>query len=202
MKALSKKRGKGGRPRKQGAERYPGGQIKHDYRKAETEREIMGTVLDMRQRQHGLDEKDAKSALAGFVLGRMRLDKSINEVEFKAGERYAEDMARYYRLTGIAPPSPRAQSLFSIAGHDGDVSEDQARRAREAANKMMALEGVLLRLPDGPRVKTTVFNVCLMDFDNLRDMPLHMFGWLHSGLRALAIHYGLQDERKSANKTT
>ena len=201
MKALSKKR-KGGRPRKQGAERYPGGQIKHDYRRDETERDVLSTVIDMRQRQHSLDEKDARSALAGFVLGRMRLDKAINEVEFEAGQRYAGDMARYYRLVGIPAPSPRAQSLFSVKGHDGDMTQQQADNARAASNRMMELEGVLLRLADGPRVKTTVFNVCVMDFDNLRDMPSHMFGWLHCGLRALALHYGLQDGRKSANKTT
>jgi hypothetical protein len=182
MKALSKKR-KGGRPRKQGAERYPGGQIKHDYRRDETERDVLSTVIDMRQRQHGLDEKDARSALAGFVLGRMRLDKAINEIEFEAGQRYAEDMARYYRLVGIPAPSPRAQSLFSVKGHDGDITQQQADSARAASNRMMELEGVLLRLADGPRVKTTVFNVCVMDFDNLRDMPSHMFGWLHCGLR-------------------
>ena len=201
MKALSRKR-KGGRPRKQGAERYPGGQIKHDYREDEKERDTKGTVLDMRQRLYGLSPEDAKSDLAGFVLGRMRLDKAINEVELKAGERYAEDMARYYRLTGLAAPSPRAQSLFSVRGHDGEVTEEQATSARAASNKMMELEGILLRLPNGPRVKTTVFNVCFMDHDNLRDMPSHMFGWLHCGLLALAIHYGLHDERKSANKTT
>lgn len=201
MKALSRKR-KGGRPRNNDAERYPGGQIKHDYRKAETERDIMGTVVDMRQRQYGLNETDAKSALAGFVLGRMRLDKAINEVEFEAGQRYAEDMARYYRMVGIPAPSPRAQSLFSVKGHDGDITPEQAKSARDASNRMMEMEDVLLRLHDGPRVKTTVFNVCVMDFDNLRDMPSHMFGWLHCGLRALAMHYGLQDVRKSANKTT
>jgi hypothetical protein len=199
MKALKRKRG---RPRKQNAERYPGGQIKHDYRQAESERDAMGTVLEMRQRQHGLNENDAKSALSGFVLGRMRLDKSINEVEFEAGERYAEDMARYYQLVGIPAPTPRAQSLFSVKGHDGDITEERAAQARQASNRMMELEGVLLRLHDGPRVKTTVFNVCVMDFDNLREMPSHMFNWLHCGLRALAIHYGLQDSRKSANKNT
>ena len=201
MKALSRKR-KGGRPRNQDAERYPGGQIKHDYREDEKERDAMGAVIDMRQRLHGLSPEDAKTELAGYVLGRMRLDRAINEVELEAGNRYAKDMARYYRLTGITAPSPRAQSLFSIAGHEGEISPERATQAREASNNMMKLEGVLLRLPNGPRVKTTVFNVCFMDHDNLRDMPSHMFGWLHCGLRALAIHYGLQDVRKSANKTT
>ena len=128
MKALSKKR-KGGRPRKQDAERYPGGQIKHDYRKAESQRGNMGTVVDMRQRMYGLSENDAKSDLAGFVLGRMKLDKAIDEVELKAGERYAEDMARYYRLTGIPAPSPRAQSLFSVGGYEGDISTERAARS-------------------------------------------------------------------------
>ena len=199
----AKRRGRGGRPRKVEAERYPGGQIKHDWREQESEKEAKGTVIEMRQRIHGITGKDAGSPFAGYVLGRMFLDGNISEAELTAGNRYAEDMARYYRLVGISAPSPRAQSLFSIAAHDGEVSEGRAKQARAASDHMMKLEGALLKIKDGPQVKTTVFNVCVMDIDHLREMPAAMWNFLHRGLRELVFFYGLQDEGKSAyNKTT
>lgn len=190
----AKRRSKGGRPRIKDAERYPSGQIKHDWRADD----IKATVIEMRQRVHGISQEATESPLAGYLLGRMYLDRSITEVEREAGDRYAEDMASYYGLTGIPHPSPRAQSLFSVAGHDGEVSSDRAMRARDQSNRIMRLEGELLKCFEGPRVKTTVFNVCVLDLDHLRDMPPSMFGYLRRGLRALALHYGLQDAGKSA----
>lgn len=189
----AKRRSKAGRPRNEDAERYPGGQIKHDYR----EKDVKATVIDMRQRIHGIAPENAESPFAGYLLGRMFLDGNITEAERKAGDRYSETMARYYRLVGIPAPSARAQSLFSIASHDGEVSAERAKRARDASNAMMSAEGELLRCTDGPRVKTTVFNVCVLDYDNLRDMPPSMWDFLHRGLRALIFHYGLEDIRKS-----
>lgn len=185
FKAHSKRRG---RPAKQG-KRYHCGKLVQKGEQ-ETEREAKAVVLDMRSRIHGLTGKDAESSLAGSTLGRIRLDKAINEAQFKAGEWYAEDMARYYALVGIPHPSPAAQNMFAIRGHEGETSEERATAARKATNKMMALETVLLSVPNGPRVKSTVFSVCVMDYENLRAMPDTQMQWLREGLNALVWHYG------------
>ena len=63
--------------------------------------------------------------------------------------------------------------------------------AREASNKMMSLEGALLKLQDGPRVKTTVFNTCVMDYEIMRTMSDTQLMWLKRGLREVHFLLGL-----------
>lgn len=176
-----------GRPRKEGVDRYPGGKIKP----FETEKENMSVAMDARRRIHGMkaaNDDTVKDRLAGYTLGRIFMDGKISREQLDAGDEYAEAMARYHRLVGIPFPSARAQSLFSIKGHDGEVSEDLASRARKATNKMMELHGVLLRCIDGPQVKTTIHNVAVMDLDHLRSMPDQQMLWLRRGLSALNAH--------------
>lgn len=142
----------------------------------------MSVGIDARKRIHNLETADP---LAGYTLGRMFLDGSIAKYQLEAAEYYGNIMSRYYSLVGIPFPSARAQSLFSIKGHDGDISEDRARRARSASNRFMEMEGLLLRLEDGPQVKRTVFNLAIMDYENMRSLSEQQMLWLKRGLNAL-----------------
>lgn len=199
-KAVKRAR-KTGRPRISHAERHACGKIKKAWsqdNKANTERELekdaMSVAVEARQRIHGVE--DGKSQLAGYTLGRIFLDGKITEEQRKAGDEFAEAMARYYRLTGVPFPSPRAQAIGGIRGSDGDVSESLANAARRASNTMMRLTGVLLQCKDGPQVRQTVISVCVMDYENMRDMPDMQMGWLKRGLTELAIHMGLRGIRE------
>lgn len=187
-----KRRASAGRPRKEGVERYPGGQIRH----SETEKEVKAVAIEALKRVHGVDYH--ASGYSGYTLGRLFMDGKINKQQLEAGDYYAEQMARYYSAVGVPFPSARAQDLFSISGFGGETTAEQARRARAASNKMMELEGVLLRCQDGPRVKSTVFNVCVMDYEGMRTMPEAQLLWLTRGLNALIWHRGLVVEGKSA----
>ena len=184
-----KQRQYAGRPAKEGVERYPGGQIKH----TEREKEVRAVAIEARQRVYFKGQEVSNdmmaSPFAGYTLGRMFLDGKITACEREAGDEYATQMVRYYGLTGIPFPSARAQSLFSIKGFDGETTSERARMAREASNKMMKLEGILLQLQDGPRVKTTVHNTCLLDLEIMRTMPASQLLWLKRGLKE--IHYAL-----------
>lgn len=186
-----------GRPRKENVERYPGGQIKH----AETERDVMSVAIEARKRIHGIDT-DGKDAHAGYTLGRIFIDGQISKEQLEAGNEFAQDMARYYSLVGLPFPSARAQSLFSVKGHEGDISQSQADRARRASNRMMELIGLLMQVQDGPQVRQTVMNVCVMDLDHLRNMPQQQMLYLRRGLQRLHEHKVLRQERKSANDIT
>jgi hypothetical protein len=181
-----------GRPPKENVDRYPSGKIKP----SETEREVKSVVIEARRRLLGAN-MNVESPYAGYTLGRIFLDGAIREEHRQAGDEYAESMARYYRLVGVPFPSARAQSLFSIGGHAGETSIEFAARARAASNKMMELERILLCCVDGPQVKQTVFNVCIMDYDHLRGMPKQQMLWLRRGLIALMEHKGLRDSSKS-----
>lgn len=186
-----------GRPRKDGLERYPSGDIK----RSETQREAMSVAIEARRRVDGWGDKvsdeTVRGQLAGYTLGRMRLDGSITEEQLKAGDEYAEIMARYYRLVGYPFPSARAQSLFSIKGHDGDVTESITDRARRASNAMMEVTGVLLRCEDGPQVKQLIHNLAVMDFEHLRGVGPQQLLWIRRGLSALANRKQLQGNAKS-----
>ncbi len=175
-----------GRPPKQDVKRYPGGKIKP----SETIKETLSTALWGRKNVHKLE---TNSPFAGYTLGRMFLDGNITEEERKAGEYYADCVARYYSSVGLQHPCPRAQDFGSIRGHDGDVTESQQTRARRATNTMMALEGLILALPSGRQIKSTVFNVTVMDYEYLRSMPASQLLWLREGLRAIRMHQCLRE---------
>jgi hypothetical protein len=186
-----------GRPRKENVERFPSGKIKP----FETEKETQSVAIEARRRVHGLQDRsdaEVKSDYAGYVLGRIFLDGKISKDLLEAGNEYALAIARYHRLTGIAFPSARAQSLFSIKGHDGEVTANMAQRARESSLKMMKLHGVLLQCADGPQVRSTVHSVAVMDLDHLRDMPAQQILFLRRGLIALKDSGILPNHGKSA----
>lgn len=189
---LKQKRISRGRPRKEGAERHPCGKIKQEWSQRESEQDAISVAMTARGRIHGLNQNNA---LAGYTLGRIFLDGNITEFEREAGDEYAEDMVRYHRLTGIPFPSARAQSLGSVRGSDGDEPQSKLDVARRASNRMMELEGILLKCEDGSQVKTTVRNVCLMDIETLRLMPERQMLWLRRRLQALHVAKHL---RKSA----
>jgi hypothetical protein len=174
-----------GRPRKQG-ERYPSGDIK----RSETQKEAMSVAIEARRRIDGwsakVTDETVKSPFAGYTLGRMFLDGRITEEQRKAGDEYAEIISRYHRLTGIPFPSARAQSLFSVKGHDGEQSDSVTDKARRASNAMMEAIGILLRCDDGPQVRALVHNLTVMDYEHLRGMGEQQMLWLRRGLTALA----------------
>jgi len=186
-----------GRPRKQNVERYPSGDIK----RSETQKEVMSVAIDARRRVDGWGDKvsddTVKSQFAGYTLGRIFLDGRITEEQRKAGDEYAEIHARYRRLVGLPAPSARAQSLFSIKGHEGDQTESITQKARKARNAMMEVEGILLQCVDGPQVKQTVFNTSVMDYEHLRGMNDQQLLWLKRGLKALADRRQLPNHNKS-----
>lgn len=196
LKTRSKANKGAGRPRKEG-ERYASGDIK----RSETQKEVMSVVIEARRRIDGWSDKatddTVKSQYAGYTLGRMFIDGAITKQQLEAGDEYAEIHARYRRLVGLPAPSARAQSLFSIKGHDGEVTESITVRARRASNSMMEVEGLLLRLVDGPQVKTTVFNTAVMDYEHMRGMGPQQLLWLKRGLMAIADRKQLQIGRKS-----
>lgn len=194
-----------GRKRLPDLERTPEGRIsrsneQNEKRESEKAADVMATVIDMRQRLHGATGENVKDPAWGYALGRIWLDGNLGRGELgrlrlEAGNRYASDLARYYGLTGIPFPSARAQSLFSVGGHDGEISESRADAARKASNRMMTLEGALLKCKDGRNAATTVKNVCLLDIEEARGWPSHMLDFLRSGLDALVWQYGLIGER-------
>lgn len=209
MKAYKRK---GGRPRRQDAIRTVSGQISRGVEQTEREkRATMNTAITARMKMLDLKYEDAKSQEAGSVLGLLFLDgklgivKRINGAKdatqkweglsyarYMAGQQFARDYARYYGLTGIQFPSPKAQNLFSVHGYDGDVTASRADAARTATARVMKLEEVLSGLGgQGRSIQSAVKSICLYDIAESRGWPAHMFRLLNQGLDELIVFYGL-----------
>jgi len=189
LEKVRNKRIQQGRPRRQGVPRYDSGLINYTAMKPETEKEIKATVIDARRRVHGygkaVPNETVGSKFAGYTLGRMFLDGKISEQEREAGDEYALAMSRYYMLLGSSP-SARAQEIFRVSGYSGEVTESYQRAMSQATNTMMFYENRLLARKDGPKIKTTVYNVCVMDYEAMREMPDSQLELLRCGLRAIA----------------
>lgn len=152
----------------------------------------MSVVADRRIRHLGIVSEVSRDPRWGYLLGRMFMDGNVTESQHEAGVRYAQDMARYYGLTGVPFPSARAQDLFAIKSA-GDEPEGKGKAALAARNRMVELRNLLLSSGDintGRRVLHTVNVVCVEDIDELRTLNEAMKAWLKRGLNALAKFYG------------
>lgn len=162
--------------------------------------QAMQTAIKARSERYGIDTKTAKRSEFGYALGRIFLAGGLGPIEEKrslaltrleAGNRYSEDMARYHGLTGIPFPSARAQNLFAVRGHEGDIAEDRKAAIRSATNRRMELENALLSASgNGRSICTTVWNVCVCDIDEAVAWPDHMKRLLCCGLDELVVFYG------------
>lgn len=127
----------------------------------------------------------------GYVVGLMFLDHTITKRQHDALVKYAEDMARFYGLTGIQFPSARAQDLFAVRS-DGDDPEGRVLAAQAARHRAKSIQSVLLACGDintGRRVEHTVKSVALLDIAESRKWPTHMIAWLRQGANAMAEYY-------------
>lgn len=128
----------------------------------------------------------------GYVLGCMLLDKAVTKDQHDAGLRFAEEMSRYYGLTGVPFPSVRAQDLFAVRSDNTETSHGRAMQAASARHVAHKLRDALLAVRDietGRRILHSVTQVCLLDIEESRRWPAHMTSYLTMGLNALCKHY-------------
>lgn len=128
-----------GRKRKAGR-RHPCGKLV-PASVGETQREVVATVLEARQRHYGVTERQAKDDRLGTALGRVAFAGKITADQYAAGEMYGEIMARNRAVMGLPMDQPRSvtallinEGIFggSAADHDPDLVEKVRRRAAAA----------------------------------------------------------------------
>lgn len=211
--ASAKRKAKRGRPPIAGVEREPNGRprrMKESMRKAMTESEARSVVVEQRIKRDNIvafkqkdgkvisPEEQAADPRRGYVLGLMWIDATIREHQHEAGIRYAQDISRYLGLKGLPFPSPRAQNLFAVRGHDGEESESRVEAAQKAEERFKATRKALLAVGDidtGRKVERKVAEVCVQDIMEARTWPEPTLLLLRKGLNALAFHYGVVDSK-------
>src|SRR5690242_7482375 len=103
-----------GRKRKHGVKRQPNGQPVRSQHSMEED--AMSVVIDARRRFYGLGKDNAKSDLAGYVIGRMALKGHFGESYMWAiniVEDYCRTVADYSRLKLPMSPIPKAMDYFA-----------------------------------------------------------------------------------------
>lgn len=141
-------------------------------------------------------EQQAQDPRYGYVLGQLRMDRRINDMQHATGLRYADDMVNYLALSGLKLPSARAQNLFSGREHPPEETEDGAEAAKKARARAKAILNILQdtgNIDQGRRVESAVKSVCLMDIEEARHWSEAQLDHLRLGLNALARKcYGLE----------
>jgi len=132
-----------GRKRKAG-KRHPCGKLVQSSA-GETQREVMATVLEARQRHYGVTARQARDERLGTALGRLAFCGVINAEQFAAGELYGEIMARNRAVVGLPMDQPRsATALLINEGIFGGCAPDHdpalvAKVRRQAASAILML---------------------------------------------------------------
>lgn len=130
----------------------------------------------------------------GYALGNLLLDGRLTSDQHEAGEQFAQDMSRFYGLTGVQFPSARAQNIFAVRGDSGEP-EGRQEAAAKARSKAMKLRDILLKVGDidtGRRVYRAVCGATVEDTEQARTWPEPMLTLLRRGLNKLAEHYVIE----------
>lgn len=186
-----------GRKRKAG-KRHPSGKLVQP-RLEETQREVMSTVLEARQRHFGVSERQAKDERLGTPLGRLAFVGAITLSQYAAGELYGETMARHRAVVGLPPAQPRSVTGLlineGIFGGGEPVYDPELidRIRKEAAAAMMVLRDADRDMPVGTRRGPSLLVHSLVCYDvdaalwSAADLK-----WLGHGLDALAKLYRIR----------
>ncbi len=100
-----------GRKRKPG-KRYPCGKRT----RSETEKDIMETAIEARQRHYGVTANQARDEMLGTALGRLTLQGTITTAQYEAGREFAELYRRHHLVVGLPLPSPQSIAGLLVSG--------------------------------------------------------------------------------------
>jgi hypothetical protein len=174
-----------GRPKKKGVDRYPGGSIVNEQRGEKPEER---TAVVLAQRTKAVGKKHAADPLAGFELGRLKLNGIISERQMRGGIYWAQSIDRYGRLMGFPSPFPQALDYGAVGGR-GEAREPAADQVRAASQDVTVTATIVGQ--HGRAVSAACREVCVLETDTTH-WPSHTFEALRKGLDALAEHYGLK----------
>lgn len=128
----------------------------------------------------------AMDPLLRTEIGRMRLEKFIDDNECSAGMKFAEAAAAYDRMKGIPPRFARSPDY--IGGYGKSLREEPDQRSIDAA--LSRYDGALRAL--GPAANA-VIDIVVYDQLPVGELDRRM---VKSGLARLAVYFGLTTAKK------
>ncbi len=151
------------------------------------------TIAIAQRIKSGIEPDNAKSDLAGTVIGRLYLNKEIQKHHFEAAEHFAADLDRWLSISGIGRGTARGSSLMTLmSGTFGSsMPADPPQEVIERSKKCVEAARTFLRVNIGPDEYFATMNA--MESVLIRD-ELPSPGSVHvlrSALNILARHYRL-----------
>jgi hypothetical protein len=176
-----------GRKRKSG-KRYPCGKRT----RSETEKDIMQTAIEARQRHHGVTAKQARDERLGTAFGRLAWHGTITTAQYEAGCEFGELYRRHHMVLGLPLPSPRSIAGLLVSGgiFGGSSAEPDAlvverlRRRFDAATDALDQCDRDHRFSPARRPALLIYRVVCVDEDTTR-WPSEDLGNLRVALNAL-----------------
>lgn len=131
----------------------------------------------------------------GTELGRLYLAGRISEVQFAAGEWWAEAAAKFRQAIGAFPmKSPSVELGRGGTSPDPDSDEGRKIAVREAEQAERFFEAHAVLLSAGLGAEKAVRDVCERGVCSIFESELKA---LRLGLLALAVHRGLTNQTKT-----
>ncbi len=157
-----------GRKRKAG-KRYPCGKRT----RSETEKEIMETAIEARQRHYGVTAKQARDGRLGTAFGRLALQGTITTAQYEAGREFGELYRRHHLVVGLPLPSPRSIAGLLVSGgvFGGSSGEPDAEAVERLRRRFDAATDALdqcdrdHRFSSGRRPALLIYRVICVDED-------------------------------------
>ena len=160
--------------------------------RSETEREVMATALDARQRHFGVSMRQARDERLGTSLGRLAFREEISDPQYQAGLAFAKLYHQHHLTMGLPVPSPRSisgllinEGIFGSSPSEPVLEEiDRLKKRFEAATEALDHCDREQRFGGARRPTLLVFRVVCSDEDTT-NWPREDIGTLRLALNAL-----------------
>lgn len=150
---------------------------------------MKSTVVQARQRVHGMTKAEAEQPIADDFIGRLVRGGEITTHQYQAALQYEQDVMDFRRVIHT-PKEAGAVDLNRVQGKPTTSEDDQIERAQKIKGKFDRMQTVIREAQASLRGASNL-NGALDAIVMQRCFAPHLVGDLREALNVLVRHYGL-----------